>query len=117
MKNKKERETFFDTIENWETKEQTAFTRTMQLEYKGERWIKIQTREWSSYYDHDFHKICHEARWIDKGHYIINELFECLEPITRTDIIAKMTAIDKERPDRASAPAIPQTMEIERKGK
>ena len=117
MRNKKERESFVDSIENWEVKEETIFTRTMQLEYKGERWIKVQIREWSSYYDYDFRKMCHAARWTDKGHFTIAELYECLEPITRTDIIAKMTALDKKYPDRASVPAIPQTMEIERKGK
>lgn len=117
MRNKKERELFVDNSGNWIMKEQTTFTQTMQLEYKGERWIKVQHCEWSSYYDHDFHKMCHAVKWMNKGFYKINELYECLEPITRTDIIAKITALDKKYPDRASAPAIPQTMEIERRGK
>lgn len=117
MRNKKERELFVGNSANWMMKEQTAFSQTMQLEYKGDRWIKIQICEWSSYYNHDFHKLCHEVRWIDKGYYKINELYECLEPITRTDIIAAITALDKKYPDRASAPAIPQTMDIERKDK
>lgn len=114
MKNKKERELFVRNLLNWETKESTVFTRTLQLEYKGAVWIKIQHREWSTYYDHDFRKICHKAEWIDKGFYTINELYECLEPTTCTDMVQKISAMDKEKPDRAGAPAIPATLEIER---
>lgn len=114
MKNKKEREQFVDNPENWVVKEQTAFTRTLTLDYKGDQWIKVEHKEWSGYYDMTLSKYVHCVKWIEHGKYIKDDLHECLVPISRTEIVGQMTVLDKQYPDRASAPAIPDTIEYER---
>jgi len=114
VKNKKEREQYVDNPENWIVKEQTHFTRTLTLDYKGDQWIKVEHKEWSGYYDMTISKYVHCVKWMERGKYVLNDLHECLVPISRTEIVGQMAVLDKQYPDQASAPAIPDTIEYER---
>jgi len=116
MKSKKERDAFVKNPANWEIKESTNFTRTLQLTYMGTSWIKIQHREWSAKYDHTLHKLIHEARWEDKGYYTINDLFACLNPTAKTTIIEEISALDNPK-HKSDGPAIPSIIEIDRRKK
>lgn len=114
MKNRKERESFIKNPASYELAEETTFTRTSKLRYKGETWFRIEHFEDAIRYDPDFKKIVHEARWIDHGIYELKEGTECLIPISRTTLIEKITELDRKYPDRASAPAHPHTIIIKR---
>ena len=115
MKTKREREEYFNNQLNWETAEETTFTRTLKLRYKGNIWIKIQTREYAfSHYDFQLNKHVNAVKWHDKGVYTINDLHEALVSTCKTEVIEEMTDLDKKRPDQASAPAIPSVMEVPR---
>ena len=117
MRNRKEREHYIDDPLNWEVKEATNFTRTLQLTYKGSSWIKVQHYELSQYFDFTSGKHHRMTRWMDRGMYVLNDLFGCLDgsATSRTSIVNEMTALDKQYPDRKGA--LPATIDIDRGGK
>ena len=117
MRNNIDRLDYVNRDANWTLVEGTAYTRRQELLYKGDKWYRIQIKQWLySYYSDTFHKPIYGAIWRTIDHYIIDE-HDCLQPITTTDIVKHMTKLDKKYPDRASDPAIPSTLELPRKKK
>lgn len=117
MKNNDERKAFVKDDANWEPHAVTDFTTTEKLTYKGETWYRVMIIEYDQRFDYNKHRF---VRCVNKvqapfnTYYKVNEEHNALDRRSYTDVVKEIQNLDKQYPDRASAPAIPSTIDIER---
>lgn len=95
MRNAKERAEFIADPKNWKVVEQSAFTRVLRIEYKGEYRYKVQVYKWTYRLDLGVHDFIWGADWTGYDYYKKHENPDSLEQQSLTEIRAWVAELDK----------------------